>query len=254
MKTRKHIRMGVALASISIAASLAVAGPITVDYTEDAGGDNGNPLNGLAARAIFDVSGTSLTVRLQNTSTGAPAGADSADALLVSIGFILPDTVSIVTGDSATIGAGSTGFGGLSGLVGGDTVNDEWLWTNDAGGDLLSGFDQVISTSNGQGSGDETGFDGDTSPNVNGPSGGISAIPAAVPVGGLAGVSDEIIFQLTLSQTVSMSQLSTLANGARIEFGSDFQYLEAGEPMVPLPAGVLLTGAGLLGLGTIRRR
>lgn len=241
---------GTAGMMLALVVTAAANGSVIVNYTVDAGGDNPDPLNGMTARGTFDIAGTMLTITMRNTSTGVPTGADFADSILVSLGFDLPDGVVIGSGESALIATGSTGVGSWSGLGAGDSVADEWLWTNDAGGDLLASYDQIISTSNGQGGGTTTGFDGNSGPNVDGPSGGMVAAPPLVGVpGSQPAVSDAITFTLTLSDTLTLSQLQTMADSSIVEFGSDFQYLT-----VPAPGAMLLLIGAPLAVGTRRRR
>ncbi|HYE02708.1 MAG TPA: hypothetical protein VD963_05685, partial [Phycisphaerales bacterium] len=80
------------LVAAAVLAGLAGAahGSVVVDYTVDAGGTSVGPLNGLQARATFTISGTTLTIRMQNTSTGTPADFDLGSSFLVSLGFDLP--------------------------------------------------------------------------------------------------------------------------------------------------------------------
>ncbi len=233
--------------SFAVVTAVVLAGPahagIIASYTVDAGGSNGNPLNGLSAQASFQVDGFELTIVLTNTSSGVPMGAEVSDSLLVSLGFNLPDGTTIVSGDAAVIAAGSNGLGTWSGLGAGDSVAEEWLWTNGAGGDLLQAFSQIISTSMGQGGGTTTGFDGTTNPNVNGPFGGMAASPVLVGVPDTQmAVSDSIEFRLTLSSMLSNGQLQTLADDSVVEFGSDYQYLAVPGPAVLPVLAVLLVG------------
>lgn len=219
----------------------------TVNYTVDAGGNNANGLGGLGAAATFSVSGTTLTVLLQNTSTGVPAGAEAADQLLVSVAFNLTGGTTFLSGNSAVIGAGSTGLGAWSGLVAGDSVANQWLWTNEFGGDLLGSYAQVISTSQGFGGGAALDFNGNA-PAVSGPFGGIAAAPPFVAIpGSQEAVSDSILFTLTLSNTLSDLELEAIADASIVEFGSDYQYMT-----VPAPGALALLGLG--GLVSRRRR
>jgi hypothetical protein len=225
---------------------------IVVNYTVDAGGNNNAPLNGLSASASFQASGATLTILLTNTSSGAPAGADVSDSLLVSLAFNLPSGVHIASGDSARIGPGSVGLGAWAGRGPGDSVAEEWLWTNDFGGDLLEAFRQVISTSQGQGGGQTTSFAGEADPNVDGPFGGIAAAPPlfAVPASKPA-VSNGIEFVLTLDRALGAAELQALAAGSIVEFGSDFRYLAA----IPSPGSLsLLLLAGIAARSPRRRR
>ncbi len=202
---------------------------MTVDYTVDGGGTNPEPLSGLSARATFTVEGTQFTILLENTSEGVPVSFEAADSLVVSLGMNLPG-VDIVSGDLAIIGPGSIGIGEWSALGEGDSVADEWLWTNDFGGDIMDTHAHVISTSDGQGGGMVTRFDGLTG-NVDGPYGGVAAAPPIVPVPEpQRAVSDSILFSLTLTGTLTEEQLQSVADTSIVEFGSDQQYLHVPEP------------------------
>ena len=242
-------RCAVVAAAILVPA-VACPANIIVHYTADAGGANTNPLNGLAASASFRVDGLTLTIVLTNTSTGVPGGAEVSDSLLVSLAFNLGNGISITSGDNAIIGAASTGIGAWSDLGAGDSVADEWLWTNDGGGDLLESFSQVISTSMGQGGGGTVSFNGVADPNVNGPFGGIAASPPVINVpGSQRAVSNSIEYRLTLSAVLSQSQLQQIADRSIVEFGSDYQYL-----VVPTPGTIsLLLIAGVVAQPRRRR-
>lgn len=244
-------------ASRSIAIVLAVAcvlsaaaDQVIIDYKIDAGGNNQDPLNGLSARGTWQVSGDQLLILLENTSSGVPEGFEVSDSLLVSLGFNLGD-IKIVSGDTAVIGARSIGMGKWADRGQGDSVAEEWLWTNDFGGDLMNDGErlarsQIISTSEGQGGGVETLFGGGD-PDVSGPFGGMTANPPhrAIP-GDQAAVRNTILFALTLSGDLSDEQLHAIAGGGVIEFGSDARYL-----VTPEPATLALLGLGALAL---RRR
>jgi len=245
----RHARFTGFVAVAALVAGAASGGVVVVvDYTVDAGGNNTDPLNGLAARATWTLSGTSLTILLENTSAGVPDSFEVSDSLLVSLGFNLLHDVTITSGDSAVIGAGSVGLGLWGARVAGDSVAEQWIWTNDFGGDLMEPFAQVISTSNGQGGGDVTTFDGILNGNVGGPFGGIAADPPhrTVPDRQPA-VSDSIFFSLTLSDILSENDLEEIALKSIVEFGSDARYLK-----VPGPAAIALFG--LAGLARSRRR
>ncbi|MHC4767159.1 MAG: XDD4 family exosortase-dependent surface protein [Planctomycetota bacterium] len=219
------------VAVVALGISAPARASFVVTYTVDASGRNDQPLNGLSASAEFSINGTQLTITLSNTSTGVPAVADVSDSLLVSLAFELLDGITIVSGNSAAIAAGSVGLGQWGGQGADFDVGDEWAWTNDGGGDLLEFFPQVITTSQGAGGGSTTSFQGVPDPKVNGPFGGIAASPPllAVPDSQYA-VSDSIEFNLTLSGTLSESQLATIAQWSIVEFGSDYQYLAVPAP------------------------
>jgi hypothetical protein len=236
----------VALAGISAPSPAGVI----VQYTVDAGGSNGQPLNGLAASAEFSIAGTQLTIALHNTSTDVPPGTVTADSLLVSIGFNLLDGITIVSGDNAEIASGSAGLGQWAGQGAGFDVGDEWAWTNDGTGDLLEAFSQVISTSQGTDGGASESFNGVPNPNVDGPFGGIAAAPPIMDIpGSQFAVSNAIEFTLTLSGTLSDSQLDTIARASIVEYGSDYQYLS-----VPAPGTLWLLVVVLAGRRKRSRR
>lgn len=218
---------------------------IVVDYVVDAGGNNSDPLNGLAARATYTLSGDQLSILLENTSAGVPVGFDTSDSLLVSLGINLPG-VQFATGDAADIGPGSIGIGTWATRGPGESVGEEWLWTNDFGGDLLELYAQVISTSQGQGGGLTTRFDGGSG-TVGGPFGGIAADPVlrSIP-GSQHAVSDSIRFELTLSAPLTEAELRPAARASIVEYGSDQRYLR-----VPEPASIALVG---IGVAALRRR
>lgn len=231
-----------ALCALTVTASA----DIIVNYTVDAGGHNTDPLNGLAARATFSISGSQLGILLENTSTGVPLSFDVSDSLLVSLGMNLPTGVFITAGNSAVIGPGSTGLGAWSSRGPGASVAEEWLWTNDFGGDVLEAYAQIISTSAGQGGGTVTRFDLGTG-TVEGPYGGIAAAPPLRSVPGpQPAVSDSILFDLMLNTSLTELQLAALADASIVEFGSDQRYL-----MVPEPASTVLA---LIGLAMFCRR
>jgi hypothetical protein len=247
-------RFSLALLSAIVVPTLsATAAVTTVNYTVDAGGNIPGPLNGLRAQASFENSGKDLIVRLTNTSTGVPAGFGVGESFLVSVGFNLPADVSIATAKTALIAPGSFGVASWSGRLAGASVAEEWLWTNDFGGDLMNSGQvnsarQVISTSSGQGGGTSERFDGGTG-TVNGPSGGIVAAPPIVSLPGSSmGVSNSIIFAVTLTRALTDAENNSVAQGSLVEYGSDARYLR-----VPAPSSSLaLIGAALI-MGRRRR-
>jgi hypothetical protein len=236
------VRMYGLILCIGFGAAVAAA-DITVDYTFDCGGENTEPLNGLAARATYKISGNKLSILLENTSLGVPDSFGAADQLVVSLGFNLPSGVDILSGDTAVIGPGSKGLGSWSNRGAGDSVAEEWLWTNDFGGDLMQAWKHVISTSDGQGGGQSFLFGGGQG-SVDGPYGGIAYDPPWRPIPDTRpAVATGILFGLTLTGTLSEQQLREVAEGAIVEFGSDQRYLCIPEPSALL----LLLAAGLIG-------
>jgi len=211
---------------------------LVVDYTVDVGGNYPNEIHGVSARATYKIVGTELTILLENTSTVVPMDFDDTDALLVSLGLNLP--VNIAGGDLAVIGEGSCGLGTWSSLREGDSVAEEWLWTNDGGGDLMERFSHVISTSNEQGNGTQTLFGGGLG-DVGGPYGGIVRPDGTIKPSGRA-VKSSIFFTLTLADSLTELQLAAAVRNSMIEFGSDQKYI------CPVPTAIPGPGAALLGM------
>ena len=85
----KRVKLPALVAGLFLTLAPAYA-DIVVDYVVDAGGNNSDPLNGLAARATYTLNGDQLSILLENTSTGVPIGFDTSDSLLVSLGINLP--------------------------------------------------------------------------------------------------------------------------------------------------------------------
>lgn len=228
-------RFAVVLGVLAFATS--VQADIIVNYSIDAGGSNSFGIDGLTARATWSIDGNQLSILVENTSTAVPFGFEVSDSLLVSLGFNLPD-LTTMHGDSAVIGPDSVGIGKWDSLSAGDSIAEQWLWTNQRGGDLLKDFFQVISTSMGVGGGDRTKFNGQNG-GVGGPFGGITTDPLLLNVPkNKAAVSNGILFILTLDSLLTEAQLLNVAHNSIVEFGSDFQYLA-----VPTPGtvGLLLT-------------
>lgn len=248
MALKRRLVLAPMVLAAAFGGSAAIA-DIVVDYAIDAGGSNNNPLNGLSARATFTLTkgGTGLCIKLQNTSTGLPDGFDTAASLLVSLGMNLG--VDFASGDSAVIGAGSTGLGKWSNLGAGDSVADEWVFSNSGAGDLLQGYAQVITTSSGLGGAAATHFS-PGSGNIGGPFGGIAADPVLKSIpGNQRAVSDSILFDLTLASGITEGELRAALEDSIVEFGSDVQYLTP-KVVIPAPGAALL---GILGLAALRR-
>jgi hypothetical protein len=195
---------------------------------------------------VFTAVGSELTILLENTSTGVPAGFSVADSLLTSVAFNLPGLT--MAGAFAEVGPGSVGLGQWAARGVGAGVGEQWKWTNAGGGDLLAPYAQVISTVNGSVRGAAgTRFSGGTQ-TVGGPFGGIATLPPLVNVpNSQFAVGGSIVFGLMLNGTLTDSQLTALAMGSMVEFGSDRQYLQT----TPAPGAALL---GLIGFGLLSRR
>ncbi|MCR9217920.1 MAG: hypothetical protein NXI14_12065 [bacterium] len=225
-----------------------------------------NP-NGLSAEATFVLlnGGNSLQIALRNTSSSVPAGFGDSDRLLTGIAFDLGGVDILATGSSVFTGASSytlnfnpSGPGGAQNYGANYDVSGEYGFGNGSATGTLSGFSGLtnhVSTNTSH----TTPFGG---PNLDGPSGLGGPAGGLISTAGLTGfgngqgaIHDEIVITLGLSS--ALADFSFLENGARVEFGSDRFFLN-GTPtattVIPLPGPAALAGAGLLLVGTRRRR
>ncbi len=208
-------------------------------------------LTGLGAQAQFTLnSSTSIEVRLRNTSTAVPAGFSNSDQILTGISFDLPSGV-VITGGTAQIGVDSFTVNFSSGNYGsGTNIGGEWGFGN-AG--ISGALRNAIS-------GNQAGITAFGGPNLDGPGalsgpqGGLVADPVVVPMGGLGAISNEAVFNVSLSAAVS--SLDFLAqNGVRVEFGSDAAFITTWTPedaSVPAPSGLAMLA--VVTMTTLRRR
>jgi hypothetical protein len=212
-------------------------------------------LNGLSALAVFTLdtdNPTELVIELTNTSTGVPAGFDSADQLLTAISFDFGhpgfNGDAHITGGTVIIGPGgqSLNFSNVASQLGpGDDVSGEWGYGNMDGTGLLT---NLVSATQSQTT-DFGGANRDGPPNTDGPQAGISKDPPLVGLGGLGAVTDSVVITLSLDRPIS--DLDFLhANGVLAEFGSDAAHVTTPEPATAL--GLVL--AGLAGSSRTRRR
>ncbi len=201
-----------------------------------------DPVNtGFSAEAEFTlINANTLEVRLKNTST-SNAGQSGADIILTGLSWDMPGTITggtVVTGGSSFSINFDTGVGANANLGG--------EWGYNAGGALATGMlGDMISGNTSQ----MVAFGG---PNLDGPAGldgpqaGLISAASAGSLGGQAAIQDELVATLTVSN--ALSDLSFLSNTApRIEWGSDFSFVDA-----PTPGTLAI--AGLSGLTMIRRR
>ena len=213
--------------------------------------------NGLSATATFALlnGGSTLQIALKNTSTAVPAGFDSSDHLLTSIGFNLGGVSILKSGSAVHIGASSQSLGFDSGSHGpGSNVSGEFGFGNGGTTDFGSLVNFVSAMQAGT-----TRFNGpnlDGPKVLNGPQGGLVSAANASEIGGLGAIQDEVIFTLNLDGI--LTDLSFLANGTRIEFGSDHYYLDgtmtSTAVLIPLPGAAGMAGFGMLLIGSRRRR
>ena len=216
---------------------------------------------GLSAKAEFTrIDATTLKVVLTNTSTSLPshmAGGDSsANRLLTSLAFRLPGTTNL-TGGTAAVTAGSL-VDNYAGNVNGTNLGKEWGWGWNGTGQCCEGTDpghtyndwvSTLSAGTNQfkaGSLDQS--------DLNGPKWGLAsnALPSSHE-----SVRNSATFMLNLSGGIP--DLSFLANGAVVEFGSDAAFLTSTlvgppPPGAPEPAALLLLGIGVAGWARHRRK
>ncbi len=235
------------IAAIGLTATLLAqtAGATTVQFADP---------SGLSAQATFALlnGGSTLQIALQNTSTAAPGDFGAADHLLTSIGFNLNGVSIVGSGSTVNIGATSqsVNFNAFHGP--GADISGEFGFGNNGNTD----FGSLVNFVSAMAGGNPTRFSG---PNLhgpgslNGPSGGLISPALLGSIGNHSAVNSEVIFTLNLSG--SLADLSFLANGVRIEFGSDRHYLDGiTTTLIPLPGAAGMAALGLALIGSRRRR
>lgn len=241
----RAVRIGLLNGGVVAAAVLVTApasGGIILSFTD---------ASGLAGEAEFTlVNATTLQVRLQNLSTGAPGGFSNSDQLLTSIAFDLGgvgNTVGdpTITGGTVFTGAtSSTANFDITNVGPNSDVSGEWGFGNENN----TGFGNNInffSSNNAH----ATAFGGpnmDGPAGLDGPQGGLVANPAVISLGGLGAIQDEVVATLNLSSGIT--DLSFLSHGVTFEFGSDAAFFT-----VPAPGALAMLGLAVLA-GRRRRR
>lgn len=229
----------------------------SVSYDEVIFEDSGQPgfdSSVLAGSVDMTFSSGVLTVVLTNTSTGVTNG-DASTNLLTGIGFNLPSGVSIGSG-SVAVTSGSSGVN-WSG-TGGDDVSGEWGYDNDP---LDSGPFQnpaitassvnTATTAMVASSSDKFSSTPLFNPaTLDGPEFGLlSGSVADSTAGGLYAVQDSVTLSLNLSGSYSGDLVQFIdGNDVVLSWGSP------NSSTVPEPATMAVIGAGLVGLGVLRRR
>jgi hypothetical protein len=234
------------LALVFLGAGSAQAIPITVDQIiyQNA---LGTTVDQSMLSGTIDVvaAGNTLTVTLTNTSADAAfvGGGSPGTMLLTGFGIQL-GALDILSG-SVSVNGGSTA---LNFEVGQSTtdISNQWLYANQS----IDGYSSIpgaltvdtitSSVANGQG----TRFAGAPPVGINGPDyGAISALETEFGLA-IAGVSDSIVFTLTLDGTADTGAID--AGNVVLAFGSP--------AVIPEPGTGLLLGMGLFGLASHRRR
>jgi hypothetical protein len=215
----------------------------------------------LSAMAVFQVSGTTLTVTLSNVSgddTRAPS--DLLTGLFFSLMDTLGSTVALTSG-TAVLPAGSDVWN--NGVVeavqpAGDVVGGEWAYASGllSDPDNITGWDQGISSA-GLGLFGGPTFAGANLQDpaaVNGLNYGILSAGdnAATNQGVMTTddlVKDSTRFTLTFAAGTSLNLAQVGAIDAAFQYGTSQT-----EPRLPLPSTTALLAIGLLGLLPLRRR
>ncbi len=172
--------------------------PYDIVAYQSGSGNISNPAL-LSGTLNMTVSGTTLTVLVQNTSAAGAAPAGSG-AILSGFGFDLPTGVA-VTGGSVEIANGSTGVNFAGGA--GTDLSKQWGFSEPAKD--LGSFSGTVGIGTVQGMVSPSGQDFTGTKSVQGPNYG--AISKLGDAGGVQAVQDTVQFHLTLSTAASDSTL-----------------------------------------------
>ncbi len=243
-----------AAALLGLHTSASALSIITVDERLAPGDVNAAYLSGNVWMAL---SGSQLTITLQNTST-RDAGS-GAGVVLTGLGFNLPDGMSI-SGGSAVMGspdiAGTLGNAINFIKPAGGNVSQEWGYDTsglDSGALIGHSVNNSISSMESQTTDQFQNGSLVPPPNLDGPDMGLlSAAFTAADLGtGVEAIQDTLTVTLNLSGTYSGDLLAFIDSGnVALTFGSP-----GGTPSVPDGGSTLsLLGASLVGLQWFARR
>ncbi len=207
----------------------------------------------LAGTANLTLSGSTLTIVLTNTSTGATGGL-AATNLLVGIGFNLPTGVTIANNaatNAVALTAGSTAIGGTLTDSTWGAANDGSAATSINNITVLGDVNTSVATLQAQVVG---GFNlaGTAIPpgNVDGPDFGLLSnnVLSTTCNAGLQCVQNSVTLTLALNGTVPGTLIDQINAGHVV--------LSFGSPTLPVPepSSLLLMGVGLVSVGLVVRK
>jgi hypothetical protein len=248
--------VGGVLGIVTVLFAPGIAYADSILFTGSGPGANGVTLN---AAALFDISGSTLTITLANVGDSSGSGQDVPGNALTGLFFDLPDSFTLTPG-SATIEAGDIVQGGYCnvGTCDGTTTNVGGEFRYKAGSGLPGGADRGVASS-GYMLGGAPNFNGpnlDSPLSVDGVNFGIIAPVTAAnllnPNGGMAEPLIEGSVQFTM--TIAGDRQLTTADLQSVSFQygtslSEPNLLGGGggnpPPGVPEPSMTLLTLSGL---------